>query len=649
MWGDMLLGGSTPDLRNVISGFQTAVLVANSGGGSILGNYIGTDITGTLAIPNSTGIDISANFPTQIGGVNADEGNVISGNGTGIRLVTNGSIVKGNFIGTRKDGTTALPNTTHGISIGDHASENVIGGTEPGAANTIAFNGNIGISMAPPSTVFTPTKNRIRGNKIHSNGVFGIDLNADGVTLNDAGDADAGANGLQNYPTLTSVTTGASSTIGGTLNSTAGSSFTVDFYLSNACDASGFGQGASFVGSTTANTDANGSASFSVQFPVSFPTGSVITATATDSVGNTSEFSLCRVVNAPGTVQFLNAFYSVQEQGGVATITVSRTFGTVDGGSVDYATSSGTATAGSDFTTTSGTLTFGPGETIKSFTVPIINDLTDENTETVNLTLSNPTGFTLGTRNTALVTISDNDPAPTLSITDSSVGEGDSGFTDIEFKLNLSIASGRSLSVRYTTFPGTAGGNIDYQENFTNFTVTFAPGETTKTITARVLGDTNVEPNETFLVNLSLPTNVTLADNQAVATIIDDDSLLLLTEVGSQRALSLDSVLFVTDPFAVVNTNNFSSDQRTRIILLSTGLKLAAGEDATAVTATAEDPQLGVHALPVEFVGPVPSFPWLTQVVVRLPDSLANKASALVSITVHGVTSNKVLVTLKSP
>jgi hypothetical protein len=166
---------------------------------------------------------------------------------------------------------------------------------------------------------------------------------------------------------------------------------------------------------------------------------------------------------------------------------------------------------------------------------------------------------------------------------------------------------------------------------------------------ARRIGDTAVEPNETFLVNLSLPTNVTLGDPQAVATIIDDDSLLLLMEVGSQRALSLDSVLFVTDPFAVVNTNNFSSDQRTRIILLSTGLKLAAGEDATAVTGTAEDPQLGVLSLPVEFVGPVPSFPWLTQVVVKLPDSLATKPSALVSITVHSVTSNKVLVTIKAP
>jgi hypothetical protein len=651
MWGDTLLGGSTPDLRNVISGFQTAVLVANSGGGSILGNYIGTDITGTLKIGNSTGISIAANLPTQVGGVNADDGNVVSGNSTGISLesASTGTTVKGNFIGTRKDGTTGLPNSSHGIEIRETSSNNVIGGTEAGAANTIAFNGASGISIRKAGVSFNSTRNRIRGNKIHSNGNLGIDLNADQVTLDDAGDADAGPNGLQNFPNIGSVTTGAVSTIEGTLNSASSSLFTLDFYASSTCDPSGFGQGASYIGSTQANTDTNGNATYSAQFPGLLPTGSVVTATATDALGNTSEFSLCRVVNAPGTVQFLATQYAAQEQAGLATITVSRTFGSTDSGSVDYATSSGTAVTGIDFSAGSGTLTFGPGEIIKSFTVPILDDAIDENAETINLTLSNPTGFTLGSRSTAVVNVADNDPLPTLSIIDASVGEGDSGFTDIQFKLNLSVASGRNVSVRYNTFPGTAGGNIDYQENFTNFTVTFAPGETTKTITARVIGDTEVEPNETFLVNLSLPTNVTLSDNSAVGTIIDDDSLLLLTEQGNQRALSLDSVKFVTDPFPVVNTDNFSSDQRTRIILLATGLKLAAGEDATAITATAEDPQLGVHPLQVEFVGPVPGFNWLTQVVVKLPDSLANKSSALVTITVHAVTSNKALITIKVP
>jgi hypothetical protein len=650
VWGNVIMGGSTPDLRNVISGFSTAVSVANSGSGSVLGNYIGTDITGTTPIGNGIGIDFVANVKGyKIGGVNADEGNVIAGNATGIRLENSGSIVKGNFIGTRKGGLIPLSNSTHGIEIQERSGENIIGGSEPGAGNTIAHNGNNGITIAPPaSAFFAATKNSIRGNKIHSNGVFGIDLNSDGPTLNDAGDTDAGANGLQNYPHLTSLTTGASSTIEGTLNSAAASSFTIDFYVSASCDHSGFGQGGAFVGSTQTNTDASGNASFSAQFPVTFDPTNVITATATDAVGNTSEFSLCRPVNGTGTVQFLRAQYSVQEQAGVATITVSRTLGTAVGGSVNYETIAGSATAESDFTTTSGTLTFGPGETIKTFTVPILDDLIDENVETVSLMLSSPTGISLGTQPTAFLNIGDNDPLPTVSITDSNAGEGDSGFSDIQFQLNLSRASGKTVSVRFNTFGISAFAGSDFEAKFSQ-TVTFNPGETTKTIAVRMIGDTTPEPNETFRVNLGVPANVTIADEDGVGTIVDDDALLLLTEEGSQRALSLDSVLFVTDPIAVVNTNNFSADQRTRIILFSTGLKLAAGEDLTAVTATAEDPQAGVHSLPVEFVGPVPSFPWLTQVVVRLPDSLATKPSALVSINIHGVTSNKVLVTIKAP
>lgn len=648
MWGDVVIGGSTPGLRNVISGFNSGVLIANAGSGSILGNYIGTDITGTTAIPNGVGIENITNpKDTKIGGSSAGEGNLISGNSVGIQLKNSSSIVKGNLIGTQKDGTTSLGNTSHGIQITERSSENVIGGTEAGAANTIAFNG-AGIFILPPSGNSNSTKNRIRGNKIHSNGELGFDLNADGVTLNDAGDADNGANGLQNYPNVLSVTTGATSTIEGTLNSTASSSFTLDFYVSDACDSSGFGEGETFIGSTQTTTDANGNSAFSVSFPASFLTGSAITATATDAGGNTSEFSVCRVVNQPGSVQFIAVQYFVEEQASVATITVSRTLGTADTASVDFSTSSGTATTGIDFTASSGTLTFGPGETIKTFTVPILEDQLDENLEFLNLALSNPTGVTLGLVSTAMLNVGDNDPSPTISISDATVGEGDSGLTDIQFNLNLSAASGRNVSVRFNTFGVSAFAGSDFQALFSQ-TVTFSPGETTKPITVKVVGDTSVEPAETFLVSLNLPMNATISDNTAVGTIIDDDSLLLLTEEGSQQALSLESVFFVRDPYPVASIFNLSDDDRTRIILFATGLKLAPGEDATAVTVVAQDPNVGVHPVQVEFVGPVPSFNWLTQVVVRLPAGLADKPSALISITVHGVTSNQVLITIKAP
>jgi hypothetical protein len=649
VWGDAVVGGATPDKRNVISGFGEGISFANFGGGPVIGNYIGTDITGTVKIGNSTGISLGTNIKDiKIGGVNPGEGNVISGNTIGIEIRFNNAIVKGNFIGTRADGTTALPNTAYGIQIGASANESVIGGTEAGAANTIAFNALSGVSISQSFSSFNSTKNRIRGNRIHSNGALGIDLGADHVTLNDAGDADTGANGLQNFPNVVSVTTGATSTIAGDLNSAPGSSFALDFYVSNSCDPSGFGQGASFIGSAQTTTDANGNATYSVQFPVSLPTGSVVTATATDPVGNTSEFSLCHVVNAAGSVQFIATQKTVPEQAGTATITVARTFGSVVNGSVDFATSSGTAVSGTDFTASSGTITFGPGETIKSFTVPLIDDQLNEQPETLNLTLSNAVGFTLGSRNTAVLVINDNDPPPTISISDATAGEGDSGFTDIKFTLTLSTVSGRVVSVGFNTFSDTAQAGVDFQNVFSTL-VFFNPGETSKTMTVHVIGDTLIEPDETFQVFLNQPIGVTFADPNAVGTIIDDDSLRLLTEAGSQSALSFESVFFVRDPFTVVNTQNLSADQRARIILFATGVKLAPGEDATAVTAHATDPNLLVYPMPVEFVGPVPSFPWLTQVVVKLPDGVADKPSALVNITVHGVDSNKVLVRFKSP
>src|SRR6185503_11230283 len=117
--------------------------------------------------------------------------------------------------------------------------------------------------------------------------------------------------------------------------------------------------------------------------------------------------------------------------------------------------------------------------------------------------------------------------------------EGDSGFTDMPFELKLSAVSGKTVTVRCNEFGFSAQPNFDFLPLF-NPLITFAPGETSKTLTVRVIGETIVEPNETFRITLNLPTNVTLADSTALGTIIDDDSLLLLTEEGNQRALSLD-------------------------------------------------------------------------------------------------------------
>ena len=122
---------------------------------------------------------------------------------------------------------------------------------------------------------------------------------------------------------------------------------------------------------------------------------------------------------------------------------------------------------------------------------------------------------------------------------------------------------------------------------------------------------------------------------------------LLLTELNSNRAIALDSVTFVRDPFSFTSTTNFSSDQRTRIILFAVNIDLQPGEDASALTVHAEDSQHATFSLPVEFVGKVPKFPGLTQVNVRLPDELANGGDYLISVTYHDVESNQALITIK--
>ena len=137
------------------------------------------------------------------------------------------------------------------------------------------------------------TKGVSRFNSFSNNGGLGIDLGGDGLTPNDSGDGDPGANNLQNFPELTSVTTGTQTRIRGSLNSTPNSFFVLQFFANDACDGSGNGEGAVFLDSISAATDSSGQASFSLTSDTATTTGQLITATATDENGNTSEFSSC--------------------------------------------------------------------------------------------------------------------------------------------------------------------------------------------------------------------------------------------------------------------------------------------------------------------------------------------------------------------
>jgi hypothetical protein len=121
----------------------------------------------------------------------------------------------------------------------------------------------------------------------------------------------------------------------------------------------------------------------------------------------------------------------------------------------------------------------------------------------------------------------------------------------------------------------------------------------------------------------------------------------LLTQENSARAAALDSVTLVRDPLAVVAPNNFSVDRRARLSLFAINVDLLPGESASAVTARARDSQSRIYSLNVVFVGKVPSVDSLTQLIVRLPDELAQAGDVWISITLHGQTSNEVLFNVK--
>jgi urease beta subunit len=230
-------------------------------------------------------------------------------------------------------------------------------------------------------------------------------------------------------------------------------------------------------------------------------------------------------VGTPGTLQFSNATYSVNENQGTVTVTVTRTGGSTGSVSVHYATSDGTATAGSDYTATSGTLTFADGETSKTFTIPILDDTLVEGNETVNLILSSPTGgAALGSQATATLTIVDDDVVQPgvlqFSTSGYSVNENGGSAT---ITVTRTGGSNVSVTVHYATSDGTATAGSDYTA--ASGTLTFGVGEISKTFTVPILDDTLVEGNETVNLTLSNPTGGAALGNPTTATltIVDDD------------------------------------------------------------------------------------------------------------------------------
>jgi hypothetical protein len=191
--------------------------------------------------------------------------------------------IQGNSIGTDATGLYVLGNGNDGINL-QGSSSTTIGGA--GAGNIIQFNNGAGVNVSSGGSNF------ISANSIFDNAGLGIDLGNDGMTTNDVGDADMGANELQNYPVLTSVMSAFGSTqVQGTLRSQPNMVYRLEFFSTPTWDATGIPEGQTYLGTTNVTTDGSGNAGFSVALAATVASNNVVTATATDPTGNTSEFS----------------------------------------------------------------------------------------------------------------------------------------------------------------------------------------------------------------------------------------------------------------------------------------------------------------------------------------------------------------------
>ena len=224
------------------------------------------------------------------------------------------------------------------------------------------------------------------------------------------------------------------------------------------------------------------------------------------------------VIQSPPALVSIGIEDAAVVEGGQLNFTLTKSGGSGQTHTVDYATSGGTA-GSADYTPVSGTISFAPNETTKTIVVQTTSDSVYENTETVFLDISNPTNGAAITNNRGVGSITNDDAAPRFAINNVTRQEGQS----LVFTVTKSGSTAFSHNVNYATADNTAVADSDYVAQ--SGMLSFAPSETSKTITIATIDDTAGEQTENFRVNLSNPSNgATLSDAQGVGTITNDDN-----------------------------------------------------------------------------------------------------------------------------
>jgi hypothetical protein len=224
------------------------------------------------------------------------------------------------------------------------------------------------------------------------------------------------------------------------------------------------------------------------------------------------------------------------------------------------------------------------------------------------------------------------------------VVEGNSGTTQADFGVTLSSPSGKLIQLTYSTADISATAGSDYQA-VSNVVLSIPAGSSSASISVAVNGDTSIEPDETFALNISNPINATISGAPATGMILDDDGLKLLLESSgpsANQAAAIDALLYLRDPFSVLSKAvlwNLGADRNTRVIVFASNLSLNVGDPASVVTVHLTDSNGQPHDIAAEDVRSVPNSSF-TQVRFRVPDNLPN-GTCLITLKVQGQTSNE--------
>lgn len=590
-----LVGGSTSAERNIVSGNAIVGIhivgnFLNPATGNIVhGNFVGVAADGKSSVGNRTepapapgsaegnnlfGIEVSGGNNNIIGGSVAGDRNVVGLNGSGIEVDNGGqgNIIQGNFSGVGADGTTPAGNLLQGIVLRSSngfgpplgppqpnepgVSFNLVGGTAAGSGNLVEFNGTAGVAVFgnPVSASGQPNVgNAIEGNTIFLNGrsnpiaLLGIDLTngfvfprEDGLTPNDSKGHGGpnNPNNFQNFPVLTSALPNSGKTdVSGTLKADPNSTYRIEFFANDTDPSGGIPEGQQFLGAINVNTDANGSAAFSVTLNVSVANGRSVTATATDAIGNTSEFSAALVIPTPLPTLAINDVSITEGDSGTKSLnfTVALSAATSATVKVDFATANGTATSGSDYVATNGTLTFNPGDLAKPISVTINGDQTFEPDEIFAVNLTNPVNATISKAVGAGVIQNDDAQGGNISFSQSSYSVNENAGSVI-ITVNRNGDTSGPATVDYATSDDSnpaspvpcappSGGIASSRCDFTTSigTLRFAANDKAKSFVVLINQDAYVEGPEAFTVTLSNLTGgaVFVAPSTATVTIND--------------------------------------------------------------------------------------------------------------------------------